>query len=81
MSAIDHPSHYNHGLLEVIDVIEDWKLGFHRGNAIKYLARAGSKTTDAREDLHKALWYIERELELLEHAHEHENYITSREPQ
>lgn len=68
--TINHPGHYNTGHLEVIEVIEDWKLGFHRGNAVKYLARAGKKTADPREDLKKALWYIERELELWERYEE-----------
>jgi len=59
---VDHPSHYNSGNIEVIDAIEDWKLGFHLGNAIKYIARADHKGK-RQEDLEKALWYIQRELE------------------
>jgi len=58
---INHPIHYNMGKYEVIDVIEDWKLGFNPGNAVKYIARhehKGSKT----KDLTKALWYIAREI-------------------
>ena len=34
--SVDHPKHYNAGKYEVIDVLEDWKLGFHLGNVIKY---------------------------------------------
>jgi len=61
MSSIDHPSHYNRGKFEVIDVIEDWDLGFHLGNAVKYIARAGSKDPAKEiEDLKKAKWYLER---------------------
>jgi hypothetical protein len=59
--AIDHPSHYTFGRYEVIDVIEDWQLGFHLGNAVKYIARAGRKG-DALEDLRKARWYLDREV-------------------
>lgn len=38
--AVDHPSHYNSGKIEVIDAIEDWNLGFHLGNVVKYIAIA-----------------------------------------
>ena len=58
---INHPSHYTSGNIEVIDVIEDWKLDFRLANAVKYIARAGKKDqTKAKEDLEKALWYIRR---------------------
>lgn len=61
---IDHPKHYNSGKFEVIDVIEDWNLGFHLGNVIKYISRAGKKDPNKRlEDLKKALWYLQREIE------------------
>ncbi len=63
--AVDHPSHYNAGKFEVIDVIEDWQLGFNLGNTVKYLARAKHKGKE-KEDLKKALWYLTRELEELE---------------
>lgn len=64
MNNIDHPSHYNIGSIEVIDVIEDWNLNFHRGNAVKYIARAGKKNADKEiEDLEKAAWYINREIQ------------------
>lgn len=69
MSNIDHPSHYNTGKIEVIDFIEDQNLNFHRGNAVKYIARAGIKDKEKEiEDLFKALWYINREIELLSKA-------------
>lgn len=60
MSKIDHPEYYKSGGVEVIDVIEDWKLDFCLGNAIKYIARAGKKSDDVRTDLEKAAWYIKR---------------------
>lgn len=56
MSNVDHPKHYNMGKIEVIDAIEDWKLGFNEGNAIKYVARAKHKGREI-EDLEKAKWY------------------------
>ena len=58
---VDHPSHYNMGKIEVIEAIEDWKLGFHLGNAIKYIARAEYKK-DKIENLKKAIWYLQREI-------------------
>ncbi len=61
MSNIDHPQHYNQGKYEAIDVIEDWKLNFNLGNAIKYIARCRFKRNKI-EDLEKAVWYIEREI-------------------
>ena len=63
MTAVDHPDHYRRDTgHEAIDVIEAWGLGFCLGNAVKYIARAGLKG-DAVEDLEKARWYIDREIE------------------
>ena len=56
MSKVDHPRHYNEGKIEVIDIIEDWGLGFHDGNVIKYILRAKFKG-DEIQDLEKAVWY------------------------
>ena len=64
--AVDHPSHYTKGGIEAIDVIEAWELDFHLGNTVKYISRAGRKDpAKEREDLEKALWYLQRKLELL----------------
>jgi len=57
--AVNHPSHYNIGTIEVIDVIEDWGLGFHAGNIVKYVARAPHKGKEV-EDLQKARFYLDR---------------------
>ncbi len=59
---VDHPPHYNEGRLEAIEVIEDWNLGFHCGNVVKYIARH-SHMGKAREDIEKAVWYLQRYLE------------------
>lgn len=65
-NAVNHPSHYTDGKIEVIDFIEDKSLNFHRGNAVKYIARAGKKNPEKEiEDLQKAAWYINREIERL----------------
>ena len=58
---VNHPAHYTTGTIEVIDFIEDQKLPYHLGNAIKYICRAGLKDpTKIAEDLKKAIWYIDR---------------------
>ena len=63
---VNHPLHYTYGKIEVIDFIEDKKLGFARGNAVKYICRAGKKNPDKEiEDLEKAIWYIQREIKML----------------
>ena len=68
---INHPAHYNQGDVEPIDAIEAWSLGFSLGNAVKYIARHNHKGT-ALQDLRKARWYLEREIERLEkHAATH----------
>lgn len=59
---VNSPTHYNKGNIEVIEVIEDWKLNFNLGNAIKYIARCEHKE-NKKQDLEKAKWYIERELQ------------------
>lgn len=63
---VNHPPHYNSGKIEVIEAIEDWKLDYHSGNAVKYIARAGKKDPSKTiEDLQKALWYINRRIHVL----------------
>ena len=63
---VNHPPHYKlaNGV-EVIDLTE--QLNFCRGNAVKYICRAGRKgDADTEiEDLRKAAWYINRELQRL----------------
>ena len=65
--AVEHPAHYTSGKIEVIDYIEDQKLPYHLGNAIKYISRAGKKDPNKTvEDLQKAVWYINRYIGLLQ---------------
>lgn len=65
--VVNRPAHYTDGKIEVIDFIEDKKLGFCLGNAIKYISRAGKKDpTKEIEDLQKAKWYVERRIKELE---------------
>ena len=60
--VVDHPDYYKRGGIEAIDAIEAWGLGFHLGNVVKYIARAGRKTADSLQDLQKAAWYLDREI-------------------
>lgn len=59
--AINRPAHYTRGGIEVCDAIEAWGLGYHLGNVVKYVARAGHKDPAKElEDLKKARWYLDR---------------------
>lgn len=62
---VSHPPHYANGWsngAEVIDLTEH--LSFCAGNVVKYVCRAGRKDPDKHvEDLKKARWYIDREIE------------------
>lgn len=61
---VNHPPHYKSGGIETIDYIQA-KLtdeefsGFCKGNALKYISRAGRKGK-AAEDYKKAVWYLNR---------------------
>jgi len=59
--AVNHPAHYKVGGIETIDFIEAKKLGYNLGNVVKYLTRANHKGNKL-EDLRKAQWYLEREI-------------------
>lgn len=62
--AVNHPPHYGTiPSVECIDVVRH--MNFNRGNAIKYIWRAGSKGNEI-EDLRKAIWYLENEIKRLE---------------
>ena len=64
METVDHPEHYNNHPtgVECIDIIEHFT--FNLGAAIKYIWRSGLKG-ERVEDLRKALWYIQREIDRL----------------
>lgn len=63
--SVNHPSHYkgHPSGIECIQIVEH--MNFCLGNAVKYIWRAGLKG-DAIEDLKKAQWYLQREIELRE---------------
>lgn len=61
---VNHPTHYTShpSGIECIQITEHFN--FNIGNAIKYLWRAGFKSTSSKlEDLRKAAWYVNREIE------------------
>lgn len=63
---VNHPSHYTRGKIECIEFIEDQKLDFCSGNAVKYICRAGHKDPSKEvQDLEKATWYLMRKLAVL----------------
>lgn len=63
VDVVNHPPHYNKhpSGVECIDIAEAYN--FNIGNAIKYLWRAGLKQRNKLEDLKKARWYVDREIE------------------
>lgn len=64
---VNHPAHYGgaDNPYEAIKVIEAWGLNFNLGNSAKYISRAGKKGSRL-EDLKKAAWYLQREIENLQ---------------
>lgn len=66
-NEITNPGHYCFSNIEPIQVIQEWKLNFCLGNAIKYIARAGKKG-DKLEDLKKAKQYLEFEIKRMENV-------------
>jgi len=63
---VNHPPHYTQhpSGVECIQITEH--MNFCLGNAVKYIWRAGLKSEDSIEDLKKARFYIEREIQRLE---------------
>lgn len=61
IDMINHPQHYSAHGIEPIDYIESHNLNFNLGNVIKYVSRAPYKEVEL-EDLQKAKWYLEREI-------------------
>jgi len=63
MDMVNHPPYYtaHPSGVECIDIVEH--MPFNIGSAIKYLWRADHKHQTPIEDLKKAAWYINREIE------------------
>ena len=62
---VNHPPHYTTGGIETIDFIEAKGLGYNLGNAVKYISRAEHKG-NVLEDLKKAAFYLDREIQKAE---------------
>lgn len=62
---VNHPAHYKVGGIETIDFIEAKKLNYNLGNVVKYITRSEHKGSHT-QDLQKALWYLKRELNIVE---------------
>jgi hypothetical protein len=65
---VNHPPHYKAGGIETIDFIEAKDLNYRLGNVVKYVSRAGRKDSDPVQDLQKAAWYLQREIEARRNA-------------
>jgi hypothetical protein len=67
-----NPDHYSrHGELTSVNLIAHYDLGFEKGNALKYLLRAGDKPGETeKDDLLKAIWYLNRWLYLIDPKNE-----------
>ena len=59
-----HPEHYK-GKVQPIDLIDAQNLNFNLGNVVKYCCRQGKKES-ALDDLKKAQYYLNREIQKLE---------------
>lgn len=64
-SPINHPPHYNKhpSGIECIEIVRH--MNFNLGNAVKYIWRAGLKSSSQEEDLKTAIWYLQDELQRL----------------
>jgi hypothetical protein len=70
---VNHPPHYKTGGIEVIDFIESKELGYHLGNVVKYISRAGLKDGNVIQDLKKAQWYLNRAIDFHNKYHGNES--------
>lgn len=61
--TVSRPKYYNDSKITPFDVIDDWKLDFYLGNAVKYIKRAGKKDGNSRlQDLKKIRTYVDEEI-------------------
>lgn len=76
MNKVNHPKHYGgkDNPYEAIKVIEAWNVNFNIGNVLKYISRCGKKDNEIQE-LEKALWYLNREIENRKKIEEEENEV------
>lgn len=65
---VNHPTHYNQGSLETIDMLKgtltkEQYTGFLKGNVLKYVSRTEYKGKTL-EDYNKAKWYLDKLIDL-----------------
>lgn len=66
-NSVLKPVYYNDSKITPFDVVDDWRLDFYLGNAIKYIKRAGKKEGNSKaQDLYKVLEYVQKEIDLTE---------------
>ena len=62
-------THYKDMGVQVWDVVDSWpleqRIGYYRGNALKYTMRLGNKD-EASQEAKKAIHYLEKLVEILE---------------
>lgn len=69
IESVNHPEHYKTGKFECIDVMiealgKEVTASFCLGNAFKYVYRCMNKHDEPIEDVEKAVWYLNKYLEL-----------------
>jgi hypothetical protein len=65
---VNHPAHYGgDNPMEVIKIINHYNLNFELGNVAKYVLRSDKKGNKL-EDLKKAAWYLQHEINKLENV-------------
>jgi hypothetical protein len=76
MDKVNHPKHYGgeSNPYEAIKVIEAWDANFNIGNVLKYISRCGKKDVEIQE-LEKAAWYLNREIENRKKVEGDEKYM------
>ena len=62
--TINHPPHYTKSKVEPWDVVNEWKLDYYTGTALKYIARFQHKGKPV-EDLEKAIAFLKKKVEIL----------------
>lgn len=74
MSANDYQeggTHYKDMGIEPWDVVDTWpleqRIGYYRGNALKYILRMGAKDLSLQE-VRKAVHYLHKLIEVIDHA-------------
>lgn len=73
---VERPAHYCQGKIEVIDFLDDQKFNYRIGCTVKYLSRYRHKGKPL-EDLQKARWYLDREIQVLQ-AEEEKAQVSKR---